>query len=212
MNQLRVVLPHSAAYRLGSGAEDSLFLRSFSVLVLSVLAAEDLKTPFSRRYRIQRFSGSWRALAQGGERPSRIRPHKGWGHTTAHFAKLLKFLARSPRPTREQQARIVEAIAHRLQTAGQVFTWGEDGRLAYALASITHRVDADPGPFNVWFGQIKQAHLRVWTGPLDPAEYVRERAQLNALSELAADLEADATPGGTREIRVTLRALRSEPR
>jgi hypothetical protein len=44
LNQLRVVLAGNAAYRLGSAGEDSRFLRSFSILVLSVLAAEDLKT------------------------------------------------------------------------------------------------------------------------------------------------------------------------
>jgi hypothetical protein len=212
LNQLRVVLAESAVSRLGSRAGDSLFLRSFSVLVLSVLAAEDLKTPFLDATAFNDLVDlGVRSLSEERDLRGYV-PHKGWGHATAHCADLLKFLARSPHLTREQQARIVEAIARRLQSAGQVFVWGEDGRLAYALASLAHRVDADPGPFNVWFGEIRQAHVRVWAGPLDPAEYVRERAQLNALSELAADLEADTTPGGAQDIRTALRALRSETR
>ena len=212
LNQLRVVLANNAVYRLGSGAGDSLFLRSFSILVLSVLAAEDLKTTFLDATAFNDLVDlGVRSL--GEERDLRgYVPHKGWGHATAHCADLLKFLARSPRLTRERQARIVEAIARRLRTAGQVFIWGEDGRLAYALAALAHRADADPGPFDAWFNEIKQAHATVWTGTLVPAEYVRERAQLNALSELAADLEADTTSGGTQDIRVALRALRSQTR
>jgi len=212
LNQLEVVLARNATYRLGSGESDSLFMRSFSILSLSVLAARDLKAPFLA-------DSAFNDLVDLGVRSLREErdlrgyvPQKGWGHATAHGADLLKFLARNPRLTREQQAHIVESIAHRLQTAGQIFRWGEDARLAYALAAIAERPDADSSPFNAWFGEINQAHAGVWAGTLNPAAYVRERAQLNAISELAADLEADTRAGGTQDIRAAIRALRSQTR
>jgi hypothetical protein len=212
LNQLRVILVRHAVYGLGDSEDDSLFLRSFSILVLSVLAAQDLKVPFLD-------ATAFNELVDLGvysltdERDLRgYVPHKGWGHATAHCADLLKFLARSQRLSREQQARMVEAIAHRLQTAGQVFTWGEDARLAYALAALAHRADADPSPFSAWFSAVQQQHARVWSGKFDPSLYVRERAQLNALSELAADLEAETTGAGTQDIRTGLRALRAATR
>ena len=212
LNQLEVVLARNATYRLGSGESDSLFMRSFSILVLSVLAAKDLKAPFLS-------DTAFNDLVDLGVRSLREErdlrgyvPQKGWGHATAHGADLLKFLARDPRLTREQQSQIVESIASRLQTAGQVFRWGEDARLAYALAAIAQRPDADSSPFKAWFSAINQAHAGVWAGTLNPAAYVRERAQLNAISELAADLEADTTAGGTQDIRAAIRALRSQTR
>jgi hypothetical protein len=212
LNQLRVILVSKAVRGLGHVEDDSLFLRSFSVLVLSVLAAQDLRGPFLD-------ATSFNDLVDLGvhsltqERDLRgYVPQKGWGHATAHCADLLKFLARSPRLSREQQALVVGAIARRLQTAGQVFTWGEDARLAYALAALAHRADADPSPFNAWFSDVQQRHARVWSGQFDPSLYVSERAQLNTLSELAADLEAETTGAGAQDIRAGLRALRAATR
>jgi hypothetical protein len=212
LNRLRVILVRNAAHGLGQIEDDSLFLRSFSVLVLSVFAAQDLKVPFLDA------TGFGDLVELGVHSLTDERDlrgyvlNKGWGHATAHCADLLRFLARSPRLSREQQALIVEAIARRLQTAGQVFTWGEDARLAHTLAALAHRADADPIPFNAWFSGMQQQHARVWSGKFDPSLYVRERAQLNTLSELAADLESDTTGGGTQDIRAALRALRAATR
>src|SRR5258708_24787297 len=46
LNELRVALVPNARQGLGGGEDDSLFLRSFSDLVLSLLAAQDLRTSF----------------------------------------------------------------------------------------------------------------------------------------------------------------------
>ena len=210
LNRLRVILMRNAVYRLGHIEDDSLFLRSFSILVLSVLAAQDLRVPFLDAMGFDDLLDLG-AHSLTDERDLRgYVLHKGWGHATAHCADLLKFLARSPRLSRKQQALIVEVIARRLQTARQVFTWGEDARLAYALAALAHRADADPSPFNAWFRDVQQQHARVWSGKFEPDLYVRERAQLNTLSELMADLEADTTDGGAQDIRAALRALRAD--
>lgn len=212
LNELRVALMQNARRGLGGGEDDSLFLRSFSDLALSVLAAQDLRTSFLD-------GPSFNALVDLGvqslqeERDLRgYVPRKGWGHATAHCADLLKFLARNPRLTRDQQARMVESIARRLQTAGQVFTWGEDARLAAALSSLARRPDVDPTPFEAWFKNLREEHARVWTGTFEPALYVRERAQLNALSELAADLDTAVATEHAETVRAALRALRSELR
>ena len=212
LNRLRAVLERNAKRGLGKSEDDSLFLRSFSILVLSVLAAEDLKKPFLD-------AQSFESLVDlgieelGHERDLRgYVPAKGWGHATAHSADLLKFLARNPQLKREDQIRIVTAVAGRLQSAGQVFVWGEDARLAAALTSLAHRGDADPAPFVAWFTDLRKEHTLVWGGNFEVALYTKERAQLNALSELAANLEADGTPGATQDIRAALRTLRLDLR
>jgi len=135
-------------------------------------------------------------------------PGKGWGHATAHCEDLLKFLARSHWLRPEQQARSVNAIAGRLRSAGLVFVWGEDARLAAALAAVARRPDADPAPFTLWFQQLREEHAALWRGSFDLARYVPVRGQLNTLSALAADLDAENGPGAT--IRAALRSLRAE--
>jgi hypothetical protein len=207
LERLRATLAANAKRGLGEAEGDGLFLRSFSTLALSVLAAADLKQPFLDA---QQFDGLVELGIEGlgGERDLRgYVTGKGWGHATAHSADLLKFLGRSPRLRREQQARIVSAIAQRLRSAGQVFVWGEDARLAAALTSLARRADADPAPFEGWFQRLREEHAAVWSGAFDPARYVPVRAQLNALSAFAADLEP--VTGAGASIRTAVLALRA---
>jgi hypothetical protein len=207
LDRLRATLAANAKRGLGEEEGDGLFLRSFSTLALSVLAAADLKQPFLDA---QQFDGLVDLGVEGlaGERDLRgYVPGKGWGHATAHSADLLKFLSRSHQLRPAQQSRIVSAIAERLRSAGQVFVWGEDARLAAALTSLARRSDADPAPFNGWFKRLSEEHAAVWSGSFDPARYVAVRTQLNALSAFAADLEPVTRAGAT--IRTAVLSLRA---
>ena len=208
LNQLRTTLTSNARRGLGEAMGDGLFLRSFSVLALAVLAAEDLKSPFLDS---QQFDGLVELAIDelGNERDLRgYVPGKGWGHATAHCADLVKFLARSHRLRPEQQSRMVNAIAERLRSAGLVFVWGEDARLAAALTALAARSDADPAAFLAWFKRLGAEHAALWSGPFDPVRYVPVRAQLNALAALAADLNTPTGPAAS--IRAALLSLRAE--
>jgi hypothetical protein len=208
LNPLRATLAANARQGLGDEPGDGLFLRSFSTLALAVLAAEDLKKPFLDS---QQFDGLVDlAIAElGNERDLRgYVPGKGWGHATAHCADLVKFLARSHRLRPEQQSRLTNAIAERLRSAGQVFVWGEDARLAAALTAIAGRADTDPAPFLAWFKRLTAEHAALWSGPFEPARYVPVRAQLNTLAAFGADLDGTGGPQGG--IRAALRSLRAE--
>ena len=210
--ELLAVMTANARRGLGEPEGDGLFLRSFSALALSLFAAADFKRPTldPAQFDSQVDLGT---LLLAGERDLRgYVAGKGWGHATAHTADLLKFLGRNPRLKRLQQQRMVVAIRGRLRSAGQVFAWGEDARLAAALASLARRADVDPAPFSEWFGSIVAEHVAVWTGELQPARYVAERAELNALAHLATELDADTVSAGTQAIRGGLRAMRAATR
>jgi hypothetical protein len=209
LNRLRTTLAVNARHGLGEGASDGLFLRSFSLLALAVLAAEDLKRPFLDEQQFDALIDlAIDELAQERDLRGYV-PAKGWGHATAHCADLLKFLARSHWLRAQQQPRIVEAIAERLRSAGLVFVWGEDARLAAALSSIARRADADPTPFVAWFKRLKDEHTALWSGTFDASRYIPVRAQLNSLSAFAADLDLDSAAGGGA-IHAAVRSLRAE--
>ena len=91
---------------------------------------------------------------------------------------------------------MVEAVASRLRTAGVVFAWGEDERLALALLSLTRRKDFDPKPFEAWLQALSAENAALWkNGPaIDPAAFVPVRAQKQALVHLAALLAREETP------------------
>lgn len=210
LGRLRMVLSANARQGLGEETGDGLFLRSFSLLALALLAAEDLKRPFLDK---QQFDAllDLAVTELASERDLRgYVAGKGWGHATAHCADLMKFLARNHWLHPEQQSRIVDAVAGRLRSAGLVFVWGEDARLAAALSSVAQRPDADPAPFLAWFQRLRAEHEALWSGPLEPARYLPVRAQLNALNALAADLDVESAPPPVGTIRAGLRSLRAE--
>lgn len=175
----------------GKGAGEGLYGRSFALLVLSVAAAADDDRPLLAD---DAFHGLVDLGIEALGRECDLRgydPAHGWGHATAHAADLLKFLARNPRLRQQEQARIVAAIEGRLVSAGQVFAWGEDARLAAALAAVASRADARDAPLLAWFARLEQQagglHDR-----FDGPACTRLLAQRNALAHLAALLDPAA--------------------
>lgn len=202
LEALRKRLVGGLSERVGETGTDSVLRRSFSALDLSVLAAYDLKKPWMSD---EAFAATLDAALSYLDAEKDLRGFetgKGWVHAAAHTADLLKFLARSPRLSPAGQRRTVEGVARRLRSAGLVFTWGEDARLAAALLSVVRRKDLDPKPFHDWFAALASENETLWKGELDPAAYVRVRCQLNALAHLAAlagRQEADAVPASFRK-------------
>jgi hypothetical protein len=116
---------------------------------------------------------------------------KGWAHATAHVADLLKFLARNPHLSAEDQKRIVSSISQRCRTAHLVFTWGEDARMAATLLSVVNRKDFDASVFDDWFKELVAENNDLWKEPkIDISEYVSVRTQSNVLVQLVAKIAA----------------------
>lgn len=196
LEKLRRTLQEGLKKGLGETAGDAAYGRSFSAIGLAILAAADLKKPWMTQETFDDLLGAATAYL-GAEKDVRgFVAGGGWVHATAHTADVLKFLGRSPRLTPAGQARIVEAVASRLKTAGVVFTWGEDERLALALLSLARRKDFDPKPLEAWLAALAAENTALWkNGPaIDPAAFVPVRAQKQALVHLAALLAREEAP------------------
>lgn len=149
---------------IGEVGTDSIFLRSFSVIGLAALAERDLKDPFLGRERFE-------TLLENGldylrdERDLRgFDEKKGWMHATAHTADLLASLAGNRLFTRKGQERVLAAIAERLATAGEIYTHGEQGRLANVAATIVSRPDFDDTLWRAWVTDIDKGDQAVFQG------------------------------------------------
>jgi len=162
--QTRLVRIWSAnlAKGLRDGRTEDAYRRSFSALNLSVLAALDNEAPFLSTDDFARLVSD--ALVYLDAEPDRrgYDAASGWLHATAHTADLLKFLARSPKLTTADQARLFDAVANAC-TASPAFAWGEDERLAQVLRSLVRRADLDAPMFDTWLARWPAAHKRLWT-------------------------------------------------
>jgi hypothetical protein len=193
---------------IGDRDADSVFGRSFSALVLSVVVARDNADPFL-------VADDWHRIEMGAlaylaaEQDVRgYEPAKGWMHSAAHTADLLKFLGRSRHLDAAGQRRVLDAIAQKLTTASVVFTHGEDERFARAVLSLTSRKDFADGPFTAWLQQTKPAV------PEHPTVAQLRAAQnwKNLLAKLEVLLSndpqpSDAAAAARTSLRATLKTL-----
>lgn len=201
---------------IGETGTDTVLLRSFSALDLSIFAALELQDPVLDDAGYQRLLDD--ALAYlAAERDLRgIDLRVGWIHATAHTADLLKFLARDPRFTPADQARLLDAAWLRMTAPGTpVFTHAEDERLAAALLSVARRPDFDPASLELWLGRFVALEKSVWqqsppeATALDAAQNARNL--LRSLHLLLVLPEPDPTPGqraAREKVVVTLQQIR----
>ncbi len=196
---------------LGGTGADTLFLRAFSALDLSLLAALDNQHPFLAD---EEYAGLLSAALDylAGEKDLRaFDARRGWMHATAHTADLLKFLGRSARLRPADQGRILEAIAARLRTAGTTFAYGENERLAAAVQSLVLRKDLDAAAFARFLAALAEPAEHLWDkGPLvDPARFAAAQNAKDLLRSLYVGLAlSKAAPEPPRgEILKTLEKL-----
>jgi hypothetical protein len=194
-------------FHIGSTGTDDVFRRSFSALMLSVVAATDNEQPFLD-------AAEFRALLQSAltyleaERDLRGYDAKtGWAHSAAHTADLLKFLARNRRFTIADQRLVLDALAQKMREASVVFTHGEDERMARAVLSIVRRTDFDADGFGTWLKDSLPA--RTAASVRDPA-WLRGRQNLtNLYAKLEVLLSVEDERTTTAPMRSAREALRA---
>lgn len=157
---------------IGESGTDSVLRRSFAALNLATLAAADNEMKFLAQ-------NEWRDLFDAALRYSRDEKDvrgfvekKGWHHSVAHTADLLKFLARSKNLTFVEARTLIAALIAKNQQAAAALTDGEDERMAAVLVSLTRRSDFVAEDFAAHFTAIPRAFEDLWkTVPFDAARF-----------------------------------------
>jgi hypothetical protein len=166
---------------------DAVLRRSFSALALGLLVALDNREPWltdAEHARLLAAAVDY-LRAEGDVRG--IVPELGWVHSVAHTADLLKLLARSPRLDAAGTARVLAAIADKLERTDVPLVCGEDERLARAVLAVAARDDFDDGAFAVWLGVVWPAAA----GAADAAALARGHNRRHLVTTLHALLAAD---------------------
>jgi uncharacterized protein DUF2785 len=155
---------------IGETGTDSVLLRTFSALDLSIFAALEDREPALDGAGYRRLLDDALAYLRDERDLRGLEPRVGWIHATAHTSDLLKFLARDPRFAPADQPRLLDAAWSRMTAPGTpVFTHAEDERLAAALVSVARRPDFDPALLESWLPRFVSLEKSVWEkAPPDP--------------------------------------------
>jgi uncharacterized protein DUF2785 len=195
---------------IGETSSDSVLQRSFSALSLAALAERDLKSPFLAEDRYRALLDRSLAYLKDERDLRGFDPTKGWVHATAHTADLLAFLAANPVLKIEEQSRILQAVSERLSSAHQIFSYGEQDRLANVVSTIVARKDFDAAAFQQWLTRLDELDRKVWndTPPNDNLlkTYQNNNYMLQALTARLYVLPK--TPAVTTELDEVTQILR----
>jgi len=189
---------------IGENGTDSVLKRSFSALVLSVLAARDNDAPFLTT---EEFDGLLSAALEYLTREKDERgfvPGKGWHHSVAHTADLLKALGRSPRLAPAAQRRILASVVLKTSGSQAFWTWGEDDRLAAAVLAIVKRDDFDATTLDGWLDRFIAAWRTALQDPIDPVRFAAGKNGRNVLTALEVQVGTSAPFAAAEKTRKSL--------
>jgi hypothetical protein len=140
---------------LGESGTDTVFLRSFSALILMEVVARDNAEPFLDGREVRDLLG---ATLDYLRRERDLRgwvDGLGWAHAAAHTADLLMMLSRSRHLGVVELAGLLDGIADRLLTPSDtVFLYQEDERLAYTVLNVLRRGLLDRAAVTRWLGRF----------------------------------------------------------
>jgi len=125
---------------IGEIESDSVFLRTFSVLLLAEIVHNDNKKPLLDKEQVQSVlaKGLWYLDAE--KDPRGHIPVKGWAHALAHTADLFLVLGNNRFTDQSDHEKILQGIAAKLtHSTNWIYIHGEDDRLANAVMAIFER-------------------------------------------------------------------------
>lgn len=137
-------------YRIGEQDTDSVFQRSFSVLLLPLILDAHRTQPFLNPDEIHEVEKKLlRFLKEENDRRGFVL-EKGWAHTAAHTADALDELAQCREIGAGELSEILQAVQAAVTTAAIVYTYGEEERLVTPVIAILRRSLISDNDLTAW--------------------------------------------------------------
>jgi hypothetical protein len=151
MHSLLALLFDNLHRGISESGTDSVFLRTFSALILAELIHCDNKQAYLTRQEVLDVLDKALEYLLAERDPRGYVQGMGWAHALAHTADLLMVLATSRHLNAEELERILQAISSRLVNSGHaVYTNDEDERLVRVITTILRRDLLDITVLTAW--------------------------------------------------------------
>ena len=189
-------------YGIATPGNDDVFRRSFAALTLSVVAARENVTPFMTDEEYASLLDAALAYLRDEQDTRGFDGRRGWVHTAAHTADLLKFLARHPKLRAVDQSRLLTALLDKQRSVTAPLANGEDERLARVAISIVRRTDFDREGFRAWTTRMQT--VAAFPNPPAVESLMAQQNVRRLLTALWAELTADERPSDGADFAKTL--------
>jgi hypothetical protein len=139
------------SHGLGEKDTNTIFLRSFSALLLAETVHHNNKNPFLEKNEINNLLSQTIAYLQTERDPRGYVDEKGWAHALAHTADLLYTLASNRLVESSELEQILYTITSKLtEPTDWVYRHGEDDRLMQTAAGVVQRNLLDENSYTAW--------------------------------------------------------------
>jgi len=157
---------------------DTVFLRTFSILLLAEIVHNDNKKQLLAKNQVKIIFEKALWYLDAEKDPRGYIPVKGWAHALAHTADLLLVLARNRFIDGNDLWRMLATISNKIaHSTRYVYIHGEDDRLASAVIEILHRDLTSLNQLEIWTRSFREPDGKDWKGAY--VEEERSRAFQN---------------------------------
>lgn len=144
-------------YRIGEQDTDSVFTRTFSVLILPPILSMDRQRSF-----LQREDVAWiqQRLITYLREEKDVRGYvedKGWAHASAHAADAMEDLAQSTYLAQTDLQALLHALSIKVMESGRAYIYDEDQRMAQAAVAVLNRNLLEQAALEAWVDQLQTA-------------------------------------------------------
>ncbi|MFS0553444.1 DUF2785 domain-containing protein [Brevibacillus sp. 179-C9.3 HS] len=143
-NELEQLIPiildnNHLLFKLGETNTDSVFTRSFSMLVIPLLLMRHRESPFLSRENIHEIKEKVFDCVRGERDYRGYDEEKGWAHAIAHAADALDDLAQCSELDKDDLITILDLVYEKMTITDRIYSDGEDERMVTAIISILNR-------------------------------------------------------------------------
>lgn len=158
---LNTCMDHSHVfYKIGEEGTDSVFTRTFSLLIVALIIDAHRRTKFLTTPDLREVKEKMIRYMAAEKDVRGYVDEKGWAHSTAHAADVFRELAQCDEFTdRQDILDILNAIREKVVINNYLYIHKEDERMARALVSALDRKILDEPAITGWlesFGEIRK--------------------------------------------------------
>lgn len=143
-NELEQLLPivldkNHLLYKIGETNTDSVFTRSFSMLLIPLILMRHRESPFLSREQIHEIKEKVFYYVQKERDYRGYDEEKGWAHAIAHAADALDDLAQCSELDKNDLLTILDLVYEKMTITDRIYSDGEDERMVKSIISVLNR-------------------------------------------------------------------------
>lgn len=142
-------------YRIGEQGTDSVFTRTFSVLILPPILSVDRQRSFLQQEDMAWVLERLTTYLKGEKDVRGYVEDKGWAHAPAHAADAVEDLAQSPYLESADLQELLQALSIKVMESSVAYIYDEDQRMAQAAVTILSRNLLEQEELAGWIEQLQ---------------------------------------------------------